>query len=149
MAEKKVIEIQVNTGDAEKNVNNLTNDIKKLDKETEKVGDAGLGNLQKGAKDSTKSIGGLSGGFKGLGIAIKATGIGLIVTLLAKLAQELGENERVSKFFRIATEALSMVFQDFINFIIDNSSDVVDFFKAIFEDLVLLKIYLLVSSRLL
>ena len=27
MAEKKVIEIQVNTGDAEKNVNNLTNDI--------------------------------------------------------------------------------------------------------------------------
>jgi hypothetical protein len=34
MAEKKVIEIQVNTGDAEKNVNNLTNDIKKLDKET-------------------------------------------------------------------------------------------------------------------
>ena len=134
MAEKKVIEIQVNTGDAEKNVNNLTNDIKKLDKETEKVGDAGLGNLQKGAKDSTKSIGGLSGGFKGLGIAIKATGIGLIVTLLAKLAQELGENERVSKFFRIATEALSMVFQDFINFIIDNSSDVVDFFKAIFED---------------
>jgi hypothetical protein len=134
MAEKKVIEIQVNTGDAQKNVNALTNDIKKLDEETEKVGDAGLGNLQKGAKDSTNSVGGLSGGFKGLGVAIKATGIGLIVTLLAKLAQELGENERVSKFFRIATEALSMVFQDFINFIIDNTGSVVDFFKAIFED---------------
>ena len=46
----------------------------------------------------------------------------------------LSENERASKVFKVAFEAVSIVTQDFINFIIDGTGAVVDFFKAVFEN---------------
>ena len=134
MAIKKTVEINVETKDAEKNIDNLTGSVKDLKKESSGIDSKGVSSLGKESQGSAKSVGGLSNSFKGLGLAIKATGIGLLLGLLAGLVDGLKENERAAKFFKVATEAVSIVFQDFINFIIDNSSNVVDFFKAIFEN---------------
>lgn len=136
MAIEKTVKINVesNLDETTKKVNKLDSSVQDLDKTIEKTGDGGLSGVGDSAKSSTKSVGGLSTGFKGLGTAIKATGIGLLVSLLAGLVDALSENERAAKFFKVATEAVSIVMQDFINFLIDNSGSVVDFFKAIFED---------------
>ena len=134
MAIEKTVKINVDTGEAVKGIDSLSNSVKDLDKATEGVGDGGLSNLSKSAKGSTKSVGGLSVGFKGLGTAIKATGIGLLVSLLAGLADALSENQRVAKFFKVGVEAVSIVMQDFINFVLDNTSGMVSTFKAIFND---------------
>ena len=131
---KKTIEIDVNTNDAVKDVNKLTDSVKDLEKQTEEVGAKSFKGVGDNAKKAGKGIKGLSANFKALGGAIKATGIGLLVTALASLAEGLSQNERASKFFKTAVEAVSIVTQDFINFVIDNAGGVIGFFKAIFED---------------
>ena len=134
MAVEKVIEIKVDAKQATQDVNKLTDSVKDLEKQTEGVGGKSLNGVGDGAQKAGKGVKGLSGNFKALGGAIKATGIGLLVTALAALVEGLQENERVAKFFKVAVEAVSIVTQDFINFVLDNAGGVVDFFKAIFED---------------
>ena len=131
---EKTVKIKVDTNEAVKGVDKLTDSVKDLDKQSENVGGKSLSSIGKNAKESGKGIKGLSANFKALGGAIKATGIGLLVTVLASLAEGISQNERASKFFKTAVEAVSIVTQDFINFILDNAGGVVDFFKAIFED---------------
>ncbi len=134
MAIKKTIEIDVNTTDAIKDVDKLTDSVKDLEKQTEEVGAKSFKGVGSNAKKAGKGVKGLSANFKALGGAIKATGIGLLVTVLASLAEGLSQNERASKFFKTAVEAVSIVTQDFINFVIDNGGKVVKLFKNIFED---------------
>lgn len=134
MAIKKTIEIDVNTNDAVKDVNKLTDSVKYLEKQTEEVGAKSFKGVGDNAKKAGKGVKGLGANFKALGGAIKATGIGLLVAVLASLVEGLQQNERASKFFKTAFEAVSIVTQDFINFVLDNAGGVVDFFKAIFED---------------
>jgi hypothetical protein len=131
---KKTIEIDVNTSDAVKDVDKLTDSVKDLDKEAKGVSGKSLKGVGDGAKKAGKGVSGLSANFKALGGAIKATGIGLLVTALASLAEGLSQNERASKFFKTTFEAVSIVTQDFINFVIDNGGKVVDLFKDIFEN---------------
>ena len=83
---EKEIKIVVDTKSAEKNVKNLTDDVNDLGKsatETGKDGAKAVDSVGEASKSSTKSVGGLSKGFKGLGTAMKATGIGLIVAAVA------------------------------------------------------------------
>lgn len=134
MAIEKNIKINVDTDNAVKGVDSLSDSVKDLSKESKSINGKSIGDIGKGAEGSAKSVGGLSIGFKGLGTAIKATGLGLLVTLLAGLADALSENQRVAKFFKVGVEAVSIVMQDFINFVLDNTGGMVDTFKAIFED---------------
>ena len=141
---KKTIEIDVETGQAVKNVGKLEEAIERLAKaqedanaeqkkqaeETKKA----LEQQKKAAEDARKPLNKLKNSVKALGGALKAAGIGLIVAAFISLKDALGQNERASKFFKVAVEAVSIVTQDFINFVIDNSGKVIDFFKAIFED---------------
>ena len=134
MAEVKTIKVNVDTTDAVKGVDNLTDSVKDLEKESKNVGENSFKGVSANAKKSGKGIKGLSANFKALGGAIKATGIGLLVTVLASLAEGLSQNERASKFFKTAVEAVSIVTQDFINFVIDNGSNVVKIFKDVFQN---------------
>ena len=134
MAIKKTIEIDIETKDAIKDVNKLTDSVKDLEKQTEDIGSKSFKGVGDNAKKAGKGVKGLGANFKALGGAIKATGIGLLVAVLASLVEGLQQNERASKFFKVAFEAVSIVTQDFINFVLDNAGGVVDFFKAIFED---------------
>ena len=105
-------------------------DAKKVVKEL----DSGLTGLDKSAKKGSGGVGGLSTAFKGLGTAIKAAGIGLVIAGLAKLSEIFMKNQKVADLFNTAFEAVSIAFNDFVNFIVDNAGAVVDFFKNIFEN---------------
>ena len=119
MAIEKTILIDVDSKDAQKSINSL---------------DAGLSGLDKSADKGSKGVGGVSKAFKGLGTAIKAAGIGLVIAALAKLSEIFQQNQKVADLFNTAFEAVSIAFNDFVSFIVDNSGAVVDFFKSIFEN---------------
>jgi len=119
MAIEKTILIDVDSKDAQKSINSL---------------DTGLSGLDKSADKGAKGIGGVSKAFKGLGVAIKAAGIGLVIGALAKLSEIFMQNQKVANAFNTAFEAVSIAFNDFVNFVVNNGGKVVDFFKAIFEN---------------
>ena len=119
MAIEKTILIDVDSKDAQKSINSL---------------DTGLSGLDKSADKGAKGIGGVSKAFKGLGVAIKAAGIGLVIAALSKLSEIFMQNQKVANLFNTAFEAVSIAFNDFVNFVVNNGGAVVDFFKAIFEN---------------
>jgi len=114
---KKVLEIEIDVDSGD--VKTLNKDVKGVAKSTEKA---------------KKGVSGLAGGFKRVGTAMKAAGIGLVVALLAKLADSLGQNQKAADFFSTSMTALSLAFNDFFGFISDNLGTVTDYFKAIFDD---------------
>lgn len=107
------------------------------DKDAQKVVkqlDTGLTGLDKSAKKGAQGVGFMSKAFRSLGVAMKAAGIGLVIGALAKLSEIFMQNQKVADGFNTAMEALSIAFNDFVSFIVNNTSGVVEFFKAIFEN---------------
>ena len=51
-----------------------------------------------------------------MGVAIKAAGIGIVIAALAKLGQVFSQNQKVADLFNTAFEAVSIAFNDFVNF---------------------------------
>ena len=119
MAIEKTINIDVESKEALAGINKI---------------DSGLTGLDKKAVASSKGVGRISKAFKSLGVAIKAAGIGLVIGALAKLSEIFMQNQKVADLFNTAFEAVSIAFNDFVGFIVNNTSGVVDFFKAIFEN---------------
>ena len=119
MAIEKTILIDVESKEAQKSINSL---------------DKGLTGLDKSADKGAKGVGFMSKAFNKLGLAIKAAGIGLVIAALAKLSEIFMQNQKVANLFNTTFEALSIAFNDFVNFVVDNGGAVVDFFKAIFEN---------------
>lgn len=119
MAIEKTINIDVESKDALAGIKSI---------------DSGLTGLDKSAGTASKGVGGISKAFKGLGTAIKAAGIGLVIGALAKLSEIFMQNQKVADGFNTAMEVLSIAFNDFVGFIVNNGGAVVDFFKAIFEN---------------
>ena len=85
----------------------------------------------KGTGDASKTT---SQSVKGIGLALKAIGIGAIIALVAKLGEAFGENDKVARLFGIAAEFVGRVLDDFISLIVDNTGPVIDFFKDVFEN---------------
>ena len=140
MAIEKTIIVNVDTGNSEKDLNKVVDsaeNLKETLKDSEKQADKtakevkGIGRAGATAKKGLKAV---SVGFKAIGTALKAAGIGLVIAAFVALSEAISENERASKVFKVAFEAVSIVTQDFINFIIDGTGAVVDFFKAVFEN---------------
>ena len=119
MAIEKTINLNVNSKDAVKGIEQVNSGLVGL-------GDA-TANVEKGTSAASK-------GFKGLGTAIKATGIGLVVAALAKLGEVFMQNQKVADVFNTTFEAVSIVFNDFVNFIVSNTGGVIKFFDAIFKN---------------
>ena len=115
----KTINIDVQSKQAEAEVKRIDSQLRSIDKDAGKA---------------TKGVGGVTKSFKGLGVAIKAAGIGLVIGALAKLSEIFQKNQKVTDAFNTAFEAVSIAFNDFVNFVVDNGGAVVDFFKAIFEN---------------
>ena len=119
MAIEKTINIDVESKDALAGIKSIDN---------------GLTGLDDSAKKGSKGIGKVSNAFKSLGVAMKAAGIGIVIAALAKLSEIFMQNQKVANLFNTAFEGLSIAFNDFVNFIVNNGGAVVDFFKAIFEN---------------
>lgn len=123
---KKVIELEAKTGTATKDIKNLGQEIQSLNSDLASTG-KGLEGVDDGAKQASKGI-------KGVGVALKAAGVGLVIASLAKLKEIFEQNQAVADGFSTAFEFVSLAFNDFANFVINNTGTIVGFFKSIFED---------------
>lgn len=123
---KKVIELEAKTGTATKDIKNLGQEIQSLNSDLVSTG-KGLEGVDDGAKQASKGI-------KGVGVALKAAGVGLVIASLAKLKEIFEQNQAVADGFSTAFEFVSLAFNDFANFVINNTGTIVGFFKSIFED---------------
>jgi len=114
MAIKKTIEIDVNASDAEKDVKKLTSQFEDLGKTATKS----INNIEKAAEDTEKSTKSLADGFKGVGLAIKAMGIGLIIGALSTLKEVFMGNQKVADTFATIMGTVSNVFSQVTNVIV-------------------------------
>ena len=121
--------LNVETNSAVKEVDDLNKSLETTNDEVSGLKTSGkaLDGLKKGAK-------GVAGGFRMMGTALKAAGIGLVLTAFASLKTLFEENQKVVDAFNTAFEALSLAFSDFFNYISDNVETVSGFFKKIFDD---------------
>jgi len=130
MAQKRVIEIEAKADKALGELEALKKELQDLNKE--------VVNSNKNTEESLKGIEGAAKttakGFKGVGLALKAAGIGLAIQLFTKFKELLGQNQLVVDTFNTAFGALSIVVNDFVDFVTNNFGKVQAFFKAIFED---------------
>lgn len=123
MAKKIQVELEAKTDKAIKEIKDVKGEIQNLTKSTED-----------GFKDVGDATRGVSKGIKGIGNALKAAGIGLAIAAFAQLSEIFKKNQKVADVFNTTFESLSIAFNDFVNFIINNTSGVVNFFKSIFEN---------------
>jgi len=94
MAIDKTINLNVDTGDSKKDVDGLN---------------SALGKTGGSAETAKKKTKGLAGGFKGLGTAMKAIGIGLIIAAFVKLKDIFtGNIETARRFERIGAKLSAM-----------------------------------------
>jgi hypothetical protein len=128
MAETRTINLDIKS--------NADATAKDFEKVADSVGDVDsqIQGLNKGAAGGVKGFKKMSTAAKGLGTALKAAGIGLVIAAFAKFTEVLNENQKVADFFSTTFEALSLAFNDFFNFIFDNVGGIVESFKAFFED---------------
>jgi len=128
MAETRTINVDIksNANETAKEFEKVADSVQDIDTQVE--------NLNAGAEGGVKGFKKMSVAAKGLGTALKAAGIGLVVAAFAKFTEVLNENQKVADFFSTTFETLSIMFNDFFNFISDNFGTIVDSFKAIFED---------------
>lgn len=126
MAKVITIELEAKTGKAIDKIDDLEQGIKGLNEELADTS-KGLDNVDDGAKKASKGI-------KGIGVALKAAGVGLVIAAFAKLKEIFEQNQSVADTFATAFEVVSLMFNDFVNFVVGNAQTVIDVFKAFFED---------------
>ena len=122
MAQKEevIVKLKVDTGSSAKDVAEVSGAI-------DDVADS--------SKKASKSAEGAKGAFSSLGQAVKTLGAAsIILKVFEKFGEILGQNSKVTKILATATEALSIIVGDFVNFIVDNTGPVIDFFKNAFEN---------------
>ena len=132
----KIFEIITKTGKAEKDLENLSSEVETLNTGLEKT-NTEVSGLKKGGKAFNtlkKGAKGVAGGFKMMGTALKAAGIGLALAAFGLLKQLFEENQKVVDAFNIAFESLSIAFNDFFNYISKNVETISGFFKKLFDD---------------
>lgn len=121
MSDIKIVgEIQVNTGDSEKRIDNLNKGLNETSKE--------MKGTDKAAKESKNSFGGLGNALKGLGVLTAIDGLFNI------FKDTLGKNQKIADLFSTGMNFLTKVFNDFVGFLSNNVGKVVDWFKGIFEN---------------
>ena len=123
MAKKIQVELEAKTDKAIKEIKDVKGEIQNLTKSTED-----------GFKDVGDATKGVSKGVKGIGNALKAAGIGLAIAAFAQLSEIFKQNQKVADIFKTTFEALSITFNDFVNFIVGNAGAVVNTFTAFFKD---------------
>ena len=105
MAEKVLVEIEIDDSGAVKS-------LKNLDKQVDAVGDS-ADKAAKSTKGLGKSFQGVGTAIKGVGSALKAAGIGLIIGLVSKFTEVLLQNQTVVDGLNKAFNTLSIIFQQF------------------------------------
>ena len=133
MAIEKQIVINANTAPAEKNLNDVVDILKEIQKQGEN-NEKAFDDTSKAVKTVEKNTKSLAKGFRTAGLALKAMGIGLAIEAFNILKDLFMSNQQVADFFGTAIKGLGIVFNDLFGFFSDNIPKVVDWFKQIFEN---------------
>ena len=136
MSITKEIIIKADADDAISETEKLTNAIDKLSGEVSKMGKETEKSFDKAEKGSSK----LSKGFKGIATAFKAIGIGLVVSLFAKLAEILSRNQKVMDLLSNVMKTLEIAFKDLYGFVTQNFMPAFKQLKTFFDNLTFEKI---------
>ncbi len=138
MAVKKVIELEVDLKKAQDDIRDIREQFTELQqsvKGVEKEGKKTNKSLKKGFKNLQQALVNLQKkGINKLKDGLKALPVLIVVEAFNTFKSVLSENQRLVDASAIAYGALSNVFNDFVNFILDNVGGVVEAFKGIFED---------------
>ena len=134
MATTLEIETKINTRDAVTAIGKLEDRIKNLEKIQENAVEQQK-DMAKAVKATEKNTGGLAKGFKGVGLAIKAAGIGLLIGVLGTVVDLFKQNQKVADLFTTSFNALSKVVNDFIDFITGSGlTSVQEFFTDLIDN---------------
>tara|TARA_R110000772_G_scaffold56036_2_gene127729 strand:- start:4210 stop:5934 length:1725 start_codon:yes stop_codon:yes gene_type:complete len=120
MSQKYSIELEALTKDAVKKVGELNTKVDDLTK-----GQAAAG---KETKKTNKILGGLKT------LVTGGLGLGILIKLFDMLKETFMSNQKVVDSFAIGMEALSIAFNDLFKFLDSNVGNVIEYFKAIFND---------------
>ena len=107
-----------------------TTELKKVAAETKKT-TQGTKDIGTAAEASSKGFSVLDTAVKGVGLSLKAMGIGLIVSAFVALQQALSKNQVVMDAVNVALEAVSITFQNIVNTVVEQGQKVFDFFSKI------------------
>ena len=113
MAQKRTIDINIesNAKETAKDFEKVADSVGDVDKQVE--------DLNKNAKGGVKGFKKMSTAAKGLGMAFKAAGIGLVVAGLVALKQAFSSNQETANKFAEIMETIAIVFQQTVGAIID------------------------------
>lgn len=120
-----ILEFDANTGELLKATKQLEDTMEGVAEAAKDAADAteDIGESGKKAGSGLSKMGKLgTTAFKGIGTAIKATGIGLLVGLIAQLVMKFAENKKVADTLNVALAGLGAAF----NIIIDGGTWVID-----------------------
>jgi hypothetical protein len=135
MAKKYTIDLEVNRGKADANIEDVLKAIKELNNAVvngSKKAEDSLEGVEAAAKKSASGVSKLG---KILNNLAKAGGVIFLLNKAFDFFKEVAsENQKVVDFFSITMEALSIAFNDLFKFIENNVGSVVGYFKAIFND---------------
>jgi len=128
MAEKYEIDLELksNFDKVVKDVNDLKKGMQNVQRETEDIG--------KSAKNAEKGVKSIGEGFKAVGLSIKAMGIGLLLEAFAILKDVFMQNQKVADAFATAVGALSIAFNDLVNFLVTSLPKLAGLFKDAFDN---------------
>jgi len=108
-----VLEFDAKTGEVLKATGQLQKSMDDVAQSAEDAAEAtsDIGKNAKSAGTGLKKAGTLGAqGFKALGTAIKATGIGLLVGIVVKLTQKMTENKKIAEALEVVFNGLGVVF---------------------------------------
>ena len=121
MAKQEIVEAIVKS-----NIGEVAEGLDKAKKSTKELADS--------TKDPDKGFGRVGKAVRGIGTALKAAGIGIVVGLFIKLMDVFRQNQKVVDTFNTAMQFLNIAFNDLFKFLEGNIGTVVGYFKSIFED---------------
>lgn len=137
MAVKKTIELEVDLKKAQDDIQDIREQFADLKKSIDSVEDSAkktAKNTAKGFKTLKGAVDRVKKGFSGLGLAIKGLGIGLVLEAFNTFKSVLGQNQVVADAFAVAFGTVSNLFNDFINFVLNNwqkaTKPITDFFES-------------------
>jgi hypothetical protein len=110
--EKKVIELELKS-----NIDDVTKEIKSLNKNLDKTTDE-VKKVGKSTDEAEKSTKTLADGFKGAGLAIKAMGIGLVISAMGTLKEVFMSNQKVADTFSTGMGTVVNVFTKVVDVIV-------------------------------
>jgi hypothetical protein len=137
MAEKRVIELEVNAKKAADDIQDLREQFFDLKKSVESVEDSAkktADNTSKGFKNLQGTLNRVKQGFSGIAVALKSIPVRLAQEGFNVLKEVFFSNQTVADAYAIALQSVKNIFTTFVNFVLDNSDKVVGFFKDIFEN---------------